>query len=425
MSILVVLIPPRRKLQARSGTDAVPEASRPSTEYSYVVSPDGMDIESQGRCAASLLPRGTTSVVAVLADTDVSWHRITLPRAPASRMRAALAGLLEDALLDEPDDVHLALAPQATAGAPTWVAAMDRTWLSTELVALERSRIFVDRVVPAVWPDEPPSGHFATSDDETEDPSHAVRLTWAYSDGVVRLALDGALARAMIPVPAPIGTRWSATPAAATTAERWLGSPVAIVTAGQRGLQASRSLWNLRQFDLSARHRGVRALRDTWRRFLGPEWRPARVGIGALAAVAIVGLNLWAWHQSAEVQRKKEAMDAVLRGTFPSVRAILDAPAQMQRETEVLQAAAGKPSAGDFEPMLQAAAGAWPADRPAVETLRYEPGRLTLSAAGWSPSQIEQFRNQLQPAGWRVEASEGRLTMSRTPPGQAGTGAPR
>ena len=67
--------------------------------------------------------------------------------------------------------------------------------------------------------------------------------------------------------------------------------------------------------------------------------------------------------------------------------------------------------------MLQAAASAWPPDRPAVESLRFEPGRLTLSAPGWSAPQIEQFRSVLRPGGWRVEAAEGRLTMSRAPVG--------
>jgi general secretion pathway protein L len=63
--------------------------------------------------------------------------------------------------------------------------------------------------------------------------------------------------------------------------------------------------------------------------------------------------------------------------------------------------------------MLQAAASAWPAGRPAVDSLRFEPGRLTLAAPGWSGPQIDEFRSVLRPAGWQVEASEGRLTLSR------------
>ena len=59
--------------------------------------------------------------------------------------------------------------------------------------------------------------------------------------------------------------------------------------------------------------------------------------------------------------------------------------------------------------MLQAAAAAWPNERPPVENLRFEAGKLTLAATGWSDAQIEQFRGVLRPAGFQVDASEGRL----------------
>ena len=117
MSTLVIQIPHRQRLRSGSGGVAT-EPSDLATEYTYVTSPDGLALESQGRSAASLLPKAST-VIAVLADTDVSWHRITLPKAPGARLRAALDGVLEDALLDDPDDVHLALAPAASVGQPT------------------------------------------------------------------------------------------------------------------------------------------------------------------------------------------------------------------------------------------------------------------------------------------------------------------
>ena len=106
-------------------------------------------------------------------------------------------------------------------------------------------------------------------------------------------------------------------------------------------------------------------------------------------------------------------MAKLLRDTYPQVRAVLDAPVQMRRETEALRAAAGKAGDTDLEPMLQAAASAWPSNRPAVDSLRYEPGRLTLAASGFSNEEIEQFRARLQPAGWRVDTAEGRLVLSR------------
>jgi general secretion pathway protein L len=417
MSTLVIQIPPRPRLQARDPAPA-PESSL-STEYAYVLSPDGLAMSAQGRAPVALVPKAA-SAVAVLADADVSWHRITLPKAPAARLPAALVGVLEDALLEEASSVHIAVAPGATAGEPTWVAVVDRAWLTAELATLEKAHIFIDRVVPTSWPDEPPSGHFA----ELGDPSQGATLTWAHPDGVAQMNLQGSLARSLLPNPLPEGARWSATPATAAAAERWLGVPMTVMDWPQRALQASRSLWNLRQFTLARKNRGTRAVRDLWRQFLTPAWKPARYGLATLVVVQLVGLNLWAGHQSRTVKAKREAMVALLKQTHPQVGAgVLDAPVQMRRETDTLRATAGIPGETDLEPMLAAAANAWPGDRPPVDNLRYEPGRLTLSAAGWNPDQIAQFSNQLRPRGWQVESRDGLVTLSRAPAGTP-TGRP-
>ena len=127
MSTLVIQIPSRQRLQARDTGQAADE-SGPGTEYAYALSPDGLSVSRHGRSPVALMPRATTAV-AVLADSDVSWHRVTLPRAPAARLQAALVGVLEEALLEEATTVHIAVAPNATAGQPTWVAAVDRDFL--------------------------------------------------------------------------------------------------------------------------------------------------------------------------------------------------------------------------------------------------------------------------------------------------------
>ncbi len=418
MSTLVVQIPSRSRLRSSAdGAEAV--ASGLATDYSYVSSPDGLALEAQGHCAASLLPKATT-VIAVLADTDVSWHRITLPKAPAARLRAALGGVLEDALLEDADDVHLALAPSAVAGLPTWVAAVSRRWLRTELAALEKAEVFVDRVVPMSWPDDPPIGHFAETEVDPGSAAHGIALHWAHADGVASIRLQGGLARALVPAPAPAETRWSATPGAVAAAEQWLGGPVRVMAPGQRLLQAARSLWNLRQFDLARRNRGTRALGDSLRKFFSPDWRPVRWGLAALVVAQVVGLNLWAWHQRNAIDAKQLAMQTLVKATYPNVSVQdvqRDADAVMQRETQALRTIAGKPGDVDLEPMLQAAASAWPADRPPVDTMRFETGRLTLTAPGWSDEQVGQFRSLLRTSGWVVEATEGRLTLSRARPG--------
>jgi general secretion pathway protein L len=411
MSILVVLIPPRPRPPASGGDVAT--SSQSSGEFSYVLSPDGLAIGAQGRCAPALMPRAD-SVVAVLPDSDVGWHRIMLPKAPAARMRAALIGVLEEVLLDEPEATHLALAPGAAAGQPTWVAAVNRAWLAEELAILEKANVRVERVVPSSWPDDVPLGHFAEgTEGDAAAGTERMTLVWSDAEGVACVRLQGSLARAMLPAQTAQPARWSATPAAAAPAERWLGAPVMVLSAEQRALQAARSLWNLRQFDLAPRHRGARALRDAWLRFLTPGWRPVRWGLIGLLLMNLAGLNLWAWHQRAAVANKQVAMTELLRSTHPKVRVVVDAPVQMRRETEALRIAAGRPSDDDLEALLSAAASAWPIDRPPVESLRFEPGRLTLGAAGWTEAQIGQFRSQLRPAGWQVDLDRGNLVVSR------------
>ena len=415
MSILVVLIPQRARLHAQSPAGSDRAESRAGQEYDYVTSPDGLQVHRHGRAAASLLP-SATSVVAVLADNDVSWHRIKLPKAPAARMRAALDGVLEEALLDDADAIHLALAPQAVPGQTAWVAAVDRRWLREELAALEKANVFIDRVAPMSWPDDPPIGHFAETVADATGPAQGVALTWAHADGVVSLRLEGGLARAMLPADIPATTRWSASPAAATAAERWVGARVNVLPASHRALQASRSLWNLRQFDLARRTRGARAVRDTLRQFFSPAWRPVRLGALALIVAQVVGLNLWAWHQRSALDAKRAAISSLVKATFPGVNEFdiaRDVNAVVQRETTALRNLAGKPGDADLEPMLQAASSAWPSDRPPVESLRFEPGKLSLGASGWSAVQIEQFRSLLRPGGWNVESAEGRLILSR------------
>ena len=127
-------------------------------------------------------------------------------------------------------------------------------------------------------------------------------------------------------------------------------------------------------------HRGMRALADLWLRLRGP----------GLAAGALGGWRRW-WRSDRRpqhlglaaapntgVQARRDG--ELLRSAHPQVRAVLDAPAQMQRETEALRAAAGKAGDADLESDAAGRRRAWP-QRPPVQTLRFEPGRLSLRDA--------------------------------------------
>ncbi len=404
MSVLAVLVPPRPRQRGAESPAAAAVADWP-----WVLSVDGRSVARQGRGGPADWP-AAAEVVAVLAEPDVAWLNATVPKAPAAKMPQALLGLLEDQLLD--DEVHFALAPGAAAGQPAWVAAVDRPWLAATLQALDAAGRPPARVVPLLAPGPQPQGHFVPDPDDAD----RLRLAWSDARGAAWVDTDGSWARGLT---ATAEARWTAAPACAGAAEAWLGRPVAALPDGERVLQALASGWNLRQFGLVARHRGAGRLKDGWRRFLGPAWRPVHVGLAALLLLNLVGLNAWAWQQQQALDERRQAMVELLRSTHPQVRAILDAPLQMTRETDRLRAAAGQPGDDDLETLLGVAAAAWPEDEPPVAALEFAPGRLVLDIDGWDEARVAAFREQLEPAGWRVSADGTRLTLQRATEGAA------
>ena len=481
MALLVLLLPPLPRPGAAQVTAASPTGSpglaADPAPLVWLLSPDGLRISQQGEGPAAECPKADT-VVAVLPALSVAWHRPIVPRAPASRLRAALGGVLEDHLLADDEQVHLALAPRHTPGEMGWVAATHKPALQAQLASLAAAGLVVDRLVPAlapvlggaarggaaadsrwtdttqggdsVQPSQQPSGQsgsFPASAQGQHSPSSkqdsrqdsifssllgaspeghfftrseaagasSVWVALADTDHALCLPLAGNLARGVQERWSALGASWSATPAAAAVAEQWLGAPLAMRSAAEQALAAVRSPWNLLQFDLAPQHRSSLALGRLARQFFSPAWAPARWGLAALVVLQLAGLNGMAWQQQRSLAYKRAALEAVLRSSHPQVRAVLDAPAQMQRETATLRSAAGIPGEDDFEPMLAAAAAAWPDGQPPAAQLRFEPGRLSLAASGWQAPQISQLRSRLQPTGWAVDNAEGRLVIQRAP----------
>lgn len=395
MALLLVTIP------LSSGTAAA--------EYGWAVwSSDGRKLRSQGSAAPALLPSSDEVILGVPA-AALSWHQVTLPQGSmsgAARLRSVLNGLLEDRLLDDPESLHFALEPGARVAVPVWVAACNRIWLRSAVQALEAAGRRVTRIVPefAPQPAGAPPMVFAIG-----EPDAALCVVCG-TEGVATLPLDpSGLALAG---PLAADTNALAEPAVAELAESVLGRRVPIIKPAARWLQASRSPWDLAQFDLAStgRARAGKKLaavsRALWR---GTRWRAARWGALALVLAQLIGLNAWAWKERSALDAKRGAVRAVLTQTFPSVQLVVDAPLQMTREVAALQQATGGVAASDLEPMLGALAASLPPGRMPT-AIDFSAGQLRLRGLGLPASEFSTVKSALSSRGYAAR-SEGDLLL--------------
>lgn len=382
-----------------------------ATEWAYALTPDGQTLGGHGRAPAALLPavRGAgAEVVAVVPVQALAWHQVELPRgAPAGspRLRAALEGLLEEKLLDEPERLHFALQPDARPGEPAWVAVCDLAWLRAALQALEAAQRPVDRIVPEFAPEALASLHVLG------EAAHPLAVS-SGPHGVLAVPLMPSTVSLLPAVEDDAGAL--AEPAVAAAAEQLLGRRLGLQQAPQRWLRAARTGWDLAQFGLAG---GGRA--RAWRRLgvaandvlRAPQWRPARWAAAALVVVQLAGLNAWAWKERASLAAKRQAVEQTLTRNFPHVRVVVDAPVQMEREVAALRQATGASSGRDFEAMLGALATTAPPGRTA-SGLEYTAGELRARGLGLSADETRELAGRLRPLGYAAVQQGDALTVT-------------
>ncbi|MEI8324067.1 MAG: type II secretion system protein GspL [Betaproteobacteria bacterium] len=393
-----------------------PDAS-PDSEYDYVLSHDGQTVAASGRAGAALLPAmASAEVVAVVAVPALSWQRVQLPKGsisargavPTPRLRAVLDGLLEERLLDEPQELHFALAPDARPDAPLWVAVCARAWLKAALQALENAGRAATRIVPEFAPQSAASEASLQVIGTEQHPL----LVVSSAQGVTLSPLNAAAAALARTEAAP---KLLAEPAVAAQAEHCFKRPVELQQSAQRWLLASQSAWDLAQFDLASsnRLRTLKKLTQHWQSLRhAPQWRAARWGAGAFVLTQLLGLNLWAWHEKSALQAQRAAVNAVLMQTFPNVRVVVDAPIQMEREVAALRQATGTASGGDMETMLSAVSMAIPTNR-SLSTLEFSAGEARMKGLQLSPTEVATLTNRLTSQGYAVR-SEGEVLVLQT-----------
>ena len=394
------------------------QALKSATQLDYVISRDGTVLDTQSSAPWSLLPASAraaqaSQVVLVLPLERVSWHQVQLPpgAARSPRLRAVLEGLVEDQLLDDVADLHLALQSPLPAQGPVWLAACDKAWLQACVQEVEQAGFFISALVPALAPP-------ALQASATDSNAHLYAVDspqgpqWVHSStaGLTRWPLQASVLAALKPNDdMPV----FAEPAVATQAEALLGRPLFLQTSAQRALLASQGAWDLAQFGIVA-SRGGRSLRHLTQGLQqfssAPRWRPVRWGLWALLLVQVLGLNLYAYQQQAALNQERRAMQAAFTSTFPKVQVVVDAPVQMQREVNLLRQRSGQLAQGDAEVMLSALMQT--ANFPAAPTaVHYQNGELKLEGLSLSASALADLTRAMQARGYQLQAQGAALSM--------------
>lgn len=370
---------------------------------------------------AALLPVADrqTETVALLPAAAVSWHRVELPSGlhkQAQHVQAALQGLLEDRLLDEPENLHLALQTGWANTSRPWVAVCDRRWLSAHIQALEQAGLTVHRIVPELSPGTPDNALRLTALGDAETGwlwvSHHELGVWGQPLLSLRQAGMTTFERVGLSESEYVTGTLMAEPGCVTIAMELLGSRMRLMPPAQHWLTAIAGDWDLAQFDFraNARSRLLKTLQRAASSFWNsPAWRPSRWGLWLLLATQLLGLNAWAWKTRADWESQQSNWSQMLRETFPQTTLVVDAPLQMEQQVERLRQNSGQLGVDDLETMLAALGQSLPPGLPSPRRWSYQTGQLSFQ--DFQPNAAQQkaliqslgalgYTSRVQEDGW-------------------------
>lgn len=396
-------------------------AAGAGTFYDYLLTSDGETVQKHGRALLADLPRSAKSqmeTVAVVPTVALSWHRVTLPlgfTSKSPRLRAMLEGALEERFLDDPEAVHFALAPDARAGIPTWVAVCNKAWLGQTIEALELANCPVGRIVPEFHPGSARDEWHAVSTPGTPD---GARLVVTTSQGVALLPLTGtSLEFAGACAKFDAATEVFADAEVADLAKELLSCQVSTQTSQERLLQAIKSPWDLAQFEManSTHSRSFKRITEGLGVLaFGRVWRTTRWSVALLIAVNVVGLNAWAWKEQSLMNSKRLAMREILSRSFPKVNVIVDPPIQMERELASLKQSAGVPSRRDLEPILGLLSTALAAGHTA-SALHFSSNEMKVKDLNLSSAEVQYLTEKMSAQGYELHHEDNLLVIKESP----------
>ncbi len=370
--------------------------------------------------ALSPLLAQAARVVLLLAASDVTLLRLTVPPLPAARLQAALPALVEDRVIGDPEDCAIAAGPEVE-GQRT-IAIADRAWLQRWLDALRQLGARRIAALPMSLCLPLPAGRVSAALlDLPGAPELAVRTS--ADEGLGLPIAAGDAAGLLDEVPALLATltggsavRLSVPAAQAGLFHAWSAehpdSGIEVVDedwriwidgAGQAGV------------DLAAGVAAAPGERIDWLR-----WRwPLRLALACLL-LNVIALNADWWRLRSEGRALEDEMATIYRRAFPGEPAGQEPLAQMRQKVAAARQAAGEFAAGDFLPLAAALGEAWTEagnDPRAIAALEYRDATLNVRlrpgaqvsldamAAALAARRLSATPSAADPSLWQVRSA--------------------
>ena len=361
-----------------------------------------------------------------LPDADEIWlalpasrvllSEIALSRGALRQLRGALGNALEDRLMLEPSQVHVALGKISAADNHP-VAVIEITWLEQALALCRQQGIEPFGAIPEslIWLGEDAAGQWSGRwNGHAGFVRSGACAGFALDDGAAAtppLALQLAVAEAHKAGVAPGALVIEST--VEVDVDAWSGVLDCPVLAHPLRADPHPPVINLLQGTYAAR-RGGGWLSDLVRGQQAGKFRLA-AGLAAAALGVHVAGSLIDWARlSWENRQLRGEMRQVFQDTFPQTRAIVDPVLQMQRQLADMRRARGFAEHGDFLHALDAAGG----QIGGISGLSYDNNRLTLQQP--RATDLEAMRTRLAALGYRMatagEPGNPSITLERSRP---------
>lgn len=386
----------------------------------------------------SALMKQSQRVILLLAASDVSLFRITVPPLPPARLKAALPALVEDRVIGDPDDCAIAAGPPD--GGQRLVAVADRAWLQGWLALLRAQGARRIAALPFSLCLPLPAGQVAASVVEFGDQRElALRLSAQEGLG---LPLSAASAAADAGHPLPLDVYQLLSTFAARRPVQ-LTLPAALLpdfrrAFGDPDLPAQNDAAPAPGAAVAPAGLAIELREENWAAWIegaaqvpvdlaaavgagaadgeGLDWRPWRwplILAAALLLVNVMALNWDWWQLRSEGLQLQDAMARSFRRHYPN-EALADPVAQLRQKVAASRQAAGELAAGDFIALAASLGEAWAetgADPRAIASLEYRDAVLQVRfKAGQQPS-LEAARAALAARGLEVSAAAGDNTQ--------------